>query len=128
MSMRSRDRMDMKSWKYEPINLSCLDFILLLKKKISQVIFLLAKFVSKMITGLVSQKYQPSLPLSPWLTQHKQKWSFLCWDDQGGLSKDHRHLSNIDCIMMYTTCLVCFISTVNGRSKKDKKEAYLDWR
>jgi hypothetical protein len=30
----------------------------------------------------------------------------------------HRHLSNIDCLMAHTTCLVCFISTVNGRSKK----------
>jgi len=34
----------------------------------------------------------------------------------------HRHLSNIDCLMAHTTYLVCFISTVNGRSKKDKKE------
>jgi hypothetical protein len=30
----------------------------------------------------------------------------------------HRHLSNIDCLMARTACLVCFISTVNGRSKK----------
>jgi hypothetical protein len=32
----------------------------------------------------------------------------------------HRHLSNIDCLMARTACLVCFISTVNGRSKKKK--------
>jgi hypothetical protein len=25
---------------------------------------------------------------------------------------------------VHTTCLVCFISTVNGRSKKERKEAY----
>jgi hypothetical protein len=25
--------------------------------------------------------------------------------------------------MAHTTCLVCFISTVNGRTKKKKKEA-----
>jgi hypothetical protein len=31
---------------------------------------------------------------------------------------NHRHLSNIDCLMVHTACLVCFISTVNGRSKK----------
>ena len=30
----------------------------------------------------------------------------------------NRHLSNIDCLMACTACLVCFISTVNGRSKK----------
>jgi hypothetical protein len=34
----------------------------------------------------------------------------------------HRHQSNIDCLMARTACLVCFISTVNGRSKKIKKE------
>ncbi len=33
----------------------------------------------------------------------------------------HRHLRNIDCIMAHTPCLVCFISTVNSRSKKRKK-------
>jgi hypothetical protein len=39
----------------------------------------------------------------------------------------HRHLSNIDRLMSHTTCLVCFISTFNGRSKKkEKKENALD--
>jgi hypothetical protein len=33
----------------------------------------------------------------------------------------HRHLSNIDCLMAHTACLVCFISTINGRSKKKKR-------
>jgi len=32
----------------------------------------------------------------------------------------HRHLSNIDCLTAHTACLVCFISTFNGRSKKKK--------
>ncbi len=32
---------------------------------------------------------------------------------------DHRHLRNIDCLMAHTACLVCFISTVNGCSKKE---------
>ena len=30
----------------------------------------------------------------------------------------HRHLSNKDCLTARSACLVCFISTVNGRSKK----------
>jgi hypothetical protein len=30
--------------------------------------------------------------------------------------------------MARTACLVCFISTVNGRSKKKKKEAYYELR
>ncbi len=33
------------------------------------------------------------------------------------VSDNHRHLSNIDCLMACTACLVCFISTVNGCSK-----------
>jgi hypothetical protein len=33
----------------------------------------------------------------------------------------HRHLSNIDCLMAFTACLVCFISTVNGRNKNKIK-------
>jgi len=33
-------------------------------------------------------------------------------------SHKHRHLSNIDCLMAHSTCLVCFISTVNFRCKK----------
>jgi len=35
-------------------------------------------------------------------------------------SKDHRHLSNIDCLTLHTACLVRFISTVNCHSKKKK--------
>jgi hypothetical protein len=38
----------------------------------------------------------------------------------------HRHLSIIDCLMAHTACLVCFISTVNGGSKKERKAAYLN--
>jgi hypothetical protein len=40
----------------------------------------------------------------------------LGWSEHLG----HRHLSNIDCLMAHTACLVCFSSTVNGRSKKRK--------
>jgi hypothetical protein len=36
------------------------------------------------------------------------------------LQASHRHLSNIDCLKGNTTCLVYFISTVNGHRKKDK--------
>jgi hypothetical protein len=35
-----------------------------------------------------------------------------------------RHLSNIDCLKVHTACLVCFISTVNGNSKKKKKKPW----
>ncbi len=34
----------------------------------------------------------------------------------------HRDLNNIDCLMISTACLVCFISTVNGHSKKKIKK------
>jgi hypothetical protein len=34
---------------------------------------------------------------------------------------DHRYLRNIECLMAHTACLVCFISTVNGHSKKKGK-------
>jgi hypothetical protein len=33
----------------------------------------------------------------------------------------HRHLSNIGCLKARTACLVCFIGTVNGHSKKKKR-------
>ncbi len=36
----------------------------------------------------------------------------------------HRHLSNIDCLMAHTASLVCFISTVNGLSKKEDLEVW----
>ena len=36
--------------------------------------------------------------------------------------QNHRHLSNIDCLMAHTACLVCFISNVNGHSKKNRKK------
>jgi hypothetical protein len=41
--------------------------------------------------------------------------------------KDHRHLRNIECLTERTACLVCFISAVNSRSKKERKEAYYEW-
>jgi hypothetical protein len=34
----------------------------------------------------------------------------------------HRHLSNIDCLLAHAACLVCFISTVNGHTKKKRKK------
>ncbi len=36
----------------------------------------------------------------------------------------HRHLKNIDCL----SHLVCFISTVNGRSNKKRKEEAYSWK
>jgi hypothetical protein len=37
----------------------------------------------------------------------------------------HRHLSNIDCLMALTACLVCFIVMLMATGKK---EALEDWR
>jgi hypothetical protein len=34
---------------------------------------------------------------------------------------NHRHLRNIDCLTARTACLVSFISTVNGCSKRKRK-------
>jgi hypothetical protein len=31
---------------------------------------------------------------------------------------DHRHLGNVDCLMVHTACHVCFTSTVNDCSEK----------
>jgi len=41
----------------------------------------------------------------------------------GSLSSVHWHLSNINCLMAHTACFVCFISTVNGPSKKKERKA-----
>ncbi len=38
---------------------------------------------------------------------------------------DHRHLSNIDCLMAHPACLVCLISTVNDRTKKKEEKRSL---
>ncbi len=43
----------------------------------------------------------------------------------GQLRIDHRHQRNIDCLMACTTCLVCFISAVNSRSKRSLLQAAL---
>jgi hypothetical protein len=34
---------------------------------------------------------------------------------------NHRHLSNIDRLTVHSACLVCFSSSVNGRSKRKRK-------
>jgi hypothetical protein len=39
------------------------------------------------------------------------------------MPKNHRHLSNIDGLKARTACLVCFISTVNGDRKKERKRS-----
>ncbi len=66
---------------------------------------------------------QQILRLTPkWVEQSTSlRYLWLCyWATTAGWW-DHRHQSNIDCLMACTTCLVCFISTVNGRNKKKKK-------
>jgi hypothetical protein len=48
--------------------------------------------------------------------------SSTCYTIIFAVATDHRHLSNIDCLMARIACLVCFISTVNGCSKKRKEK------
>jgi hypothetical protein len=38
------------------------------------------------------------------------------------VNKEHRHLSNKDCLKACTTCLVGFIITVNDHHKEKKKK------
>ncbi len=45
-------------------------------------------------------------------------------NNQNNSGRNHRHLRNIDCLMVH----VFFISTVNGCSKKRRKEAYYELR
>jgi len=47
---------------------------------------------------------------------------FLVRWRNGAVSLPHRHLSNINCLTVHTTCLVGFIGTVNGCCKKKKKK------
>jgi hypothetical protein len=50
-------------------------------------------------------------------------------NDVESIEQHHLHLSNKDCLTAFTAYLVCFISTVNVRSKKkERKEAFLDRR
>jgi hypothetical protein len=51
------------------------------------------------------------------LKQSHDAYSLL-EDRKVTLNRDHSHLSNIDCLRARTAYLVCYISTVNGRSKK----------
>jgi len=41
------------------------------------------------------------------------------------LKVSHRHINNIDCLRVSSACLVCFLSTVNGRIKKERKKKRL---
>jgi hypothetical protein len=47
---------------------------------------------------------------------------FLVRWRNGAVSLPHRHLTNINCLTVHTTCLVGFIGTVNGCCKKKKKK------
>jgi hypothetical protein len=53
---------------------------------------------------------------------------FVRHEENTELEPYHRHLRNIECLTAHTACLVCFMSTVNGRSKKERKEAYYERR
>ncbi len=61
----------------------------------------------------------------PLMTLHQQqngRWQEAKKDTF--VSICHRHLSNIDCLIAHITCLVCFIRSVNGHSKKKKKKGW----
>ncbi len=56
------------------------------------------------------------------MTDRKRQISWACTIKPFNLQLcSQRHLSNIQCLMARTTSLVCFISTVNGCSKKIKR-------
>jgi hypothetical protein len=44
------------------------------------------------------------------------------------VTKTHRHLGKIDCLMACTACLLCCISTLNGHSKKKREKMPKMWR
>jgi hypothetical protein len=58
---------------------------------------------------LVKQEVNGTIILPPLVFPALTKW------------KAQRHL-RIDCLMPHATCLVCFISTVNGHCNKKRKE------
>jgi hypothetical protein len=60
-------------------------------------------------------------PMYASLDSHYNNINALMSKVEAMLHYDHRHVSNTDCLKARTACLVCFISTVNGRSKKKKK-------
>jgi hypothetical protein len=41
---------------------------------------------------------------------------------------NHRHLRNIDCFMARNACLVCSLVLSTATAKKERKEAYYEWR
>jgi hypothetical protein len=63
----------------------------------------------------------PTPPVRPKAQRERTRAEFST-PDVGLL---HRHLRNIDCLTARTACLVCFIGTVNGPSKKRKKRSLL---
>jgi hypothetical protein len=65
------------------------------------------------------------------LVEQKLMLSPSFWCDQSHNFKRYELgidlLSNIDCLKERTACLVCFISSVNGRSKKKLKRSLGRW-
>ncbi len=71
------------------------------------------------------------LALVPWTNKIKRNISLHCHCCQDKYKSwnsycHHQRLnvSQLDCLTAHTTCLVCFSSSVNGRSKRKRKEAY----
>jgi hypothetical protein len=65
------------------------------------------------------------VPFSTYISTNQANLKLKTWPEQL-LGYFHGHLSNIDCLTARTACLVCFSSSVNGRSKRKRKrkEAY----
>ncbi len=63
------------------------------------------------------QRCHTALPVLPHGTASAAPWQKIKIKI-GEMRVDHRHLSNIVCLMARTACFVCFISTVNGHRKK----------
>jgi hypothetical protein len=57
----------------------------------------------------------------PLFSMQKQASLLLIDCNESGIKCNHRHLSKKDCLMARTASLVCFISTVNGRSKRRRR-------
>jgi hypothetical protein len=87
------------------------NLLVLKQSKQSKTSFKLGSFTPKQKKWIACKQPLLMLKMHPWVCQCHIYKHFTV------VSK-HRHLSNIDCLTVRTASLVCFISTVNGCSKK----------
>ncbi len=89
-------------------------------KLVSKLTFFCHQKCHFLLSGIL-QKYKGGL-------NYKSFQSLVNYSRYRDIGQLHGHLRNIDCLTARTACLVCFISTVKGCSKKERKEAYYNWR